>query len=634
MLTLRKYLVLIPALSIAALSFAVSFLLRFDLSLPPQESHNFFVGLAIFTFSKPVVFYGFGRRRSLWRLVGIWDLPRILLAASTASFVAFLLTWFLIGPDFPRSVYFIDAVIALMLTSAVVFSRRFYQELMPARGRGASSQKSLLIYGAGAAGLTVAKEFRASQKFAVKVVGFLDDNPAKTGAALAGLPVLGMGRSAAEIVSQYARRGSPISEIIIAIPSATGRDMRGVIANCRAAGVPFKTVPSFAELLEGKILSRQIREVSVNDLLGREPVRVSENAIGEHVTGKNIMVTGGCGSIGSELCRQLARFDPRRLVLFDQAESEMFMIAMELRERFPGLQVVTEVGDIVRFPRLNDAMARNKIDAVFHAAAYKHVPLMEAQVIEAAENNVIGTYNVVLAALGNKVERLLMISSDKAVNPTSIMGVTKRIGEILVSALLPHNSSNCAFVSVRFGNVLASNGSVVQIFKRQIAAGGPVTVTHPDMRRYFMSIPEAVQLVLQAFAMGKGREVFVLDMGQPVRIEELARNMIRLAGFTPEDDIPIEYTGLRPGEKLFEELSTEREDVLPTYHDKIKIFRAPTPSPQALNAWLCQLQMLISAGNADRVKSHLVELVPEYVGPVRPALIVPPDPPRVAGAHA
>jgi FlaA1/EpsC-like NDP-sugar epimerase len=630
----RKYLVLIPAVSIAALSFVVSFALRFDLSIPQAESRTFLGGLAIFTICKPFVFYGFGRRKSLWRLVGIWDLPRILLAATTASAVAFLLTWFLIGPEFPRSVYIIDAVICLMLTSAVVFSRRFYRELMPARNRGSHNQKALLIYGAGAAGLTVAKEFRANQKFDVKVVGFLDDNPAKTGASLAGIPVLGMGRAVAQIASQYARRGSPISEIVIAIPSATGRDMRGVIANCRAAGVPFKTVPSFAELLEGKVLSRQIREVSVNDLLGREPVRVSENAIGEHVTGKNIMVTGGCGSIGSELCRQLARFDPRRLVLFDQAESEMFMLAMELRERFPALHVVTEVGDVVRFQRLNDAMARNQIEAIFHAAAYKHVPLMEAHVVEAAENNVIGTYNVVLAALGNKVRRLLMISSDKAVNPTSIMGVTKRIGEMLVSGLPPSTSSNCAFVSVRFGNVLASNGSVVQIFKRQIATGGPVTVTHPDMRRYFMSIPEAVQLVLQAFAMGKGSEVFVLDMGQPVRIEELARNMIRLAGFTPGEDIAIEYTGLRPGEKLFEELSTESEDILPTYHDKIKIFRAPTPSAQELNAWLCQLQMLISAGNADRVKSHLLDLVPEYVGPVQPAMVLPPDPPRVAGAHA
>jgi FlaA1/EpsC-like NDP-sugar epimerase len=633
--TFRNSMVVILLISIAASSFAMSFALRFDLSLPTSELSHFFSGLAIFAVVKPLVFYGFGRRRSLWRLVGLWDLPRIVLAATVASIVAFLSTWFLVGAEFPRSVYVIDALICLMLTSAVVFSRRFYGELVVARTPRSHNQKSLLIYGAGAAGLTVAKEFRANQRFDAKVVGFLDDDPAKAGASLAGIPVLASGRDAAQIVSQHSRRRSPITEIVIAIPSATGRDMRGIIANCRAAGIPFKTVPSFGELLEGKVLSRQIREVSVNDLLGREPVRVSDDVIGGHITGKSVMVTGGCGSIGSELCRQLARFNPRRLVLFDQAESEMFMVAMELRERFPSLNVATEIGDIVRFQRLNDAMACNDVEAVFHAAAYKHVPLMEAHIIEAAENNVIGTHNVIRAALGNKVGRLLMVSSDKAVNPTSIMGVTKRIGEILVSALPPRGSSLCGtFVSVRFGNVLASNGSVVQIFKRQIAAGGPVTVTHPDMRRYFMSIPEAVQLVLQAFAMGKGSEVFVLDMGQPVRIEDLARNMIRLAGFTPDEDIPIEYTGLRPGEKLFEELSTDSEDILPTYHDKIKIFRSPAPAPHNLSSWLGQLQLLISAGNADAVKSHLLELVPEYLGVDQRPMIIPSDRPQAAGAHA
>jgi FlaA1/EpsC-like NDP-sugar epimerase len=634
---LRKFLVLVPAISIAALSFVISFTLRFDLALPAAESRNFFSGLVTFVLAKALVFYAFGRRRSMWRLVGIWDLPHIFLAGLSASLAAFLSTWFLLGAEFPRSVYIIDGVISFMLSSGVVFSRRFFQELVFARRSRTSAQRSLLIYGAGAAGLTVAKEFRSNPKCDAKIIGFLDDNPAKTGASLAGIPVLATGRNAAQLVSQYSRRGSPISEIIIAIPSATGNDMRGVIANCRAAGIPFKTVPSFAELLEGKVLSRQIREVSVNDLLGRAPVRVSETVIGEHVTGKIVMVTGGCGSIGSELCRQLARFNPRRLVIFDQAESEMFMVAMELRDRFPRLDLVTEIGDIVRFQRLSDAMARNAVEAVFHAAAYKHVPLMEAQVIEAAENNVIGTSNVVLAALANKVARLLMISSDKAVNPSSIMGVTKRIGEILVAALPPASSAReRTFVSVRFGNVLASNGSVVQIFKRQIASGGPVTVTHPDMRRYFMSIPEAVQLVLQAYAMGKGREVFVLDMGHPVRIEDLARNMIRLAGFTPGEDIAIEYTGLRPGEKLCEELSCESEDNLPTYHDKIKIFRsvAPSPSAQQLTSWLCQLQTLINAGNADQVTSHLLELVPEYLGDTQVLAMIPSAQARAAGAHA
>jgi FlaA1/EpsC-like NDP-sugar epimerase len=625
----------IPCVSIAALSLLGSFLLRFDFSLPAHELHSLYSGLAIFATTKSIVFYMLGRRRSLWRLVGISDLLRIFIAGTSGSVVAFAVTWFVIGPSFPRSVYVIDAMICLMLTTGLVFSRRFYLELLSSRAPSSGRQKSVLVYGAGAAGLTVVKEFRSNQKFATKVVGFLDDDETKTGASLAGIPILATGRGAAHIVLQYSRRGSPISEIIIAIPSATGRAMRGVIANCRAAGIPFKTVPSFAELLEGKILTRQIREVSVNDLLGRDPVRVAEDAIGEHITGKSVMVTGGCGSIGSELCRQLARFNPRRLVIFDQAESEMFMIALELRERFPTLELVTEVGDIVRFQRVNDAMARNSVEAVFHAAAYKHVPLMEAHIIEAAENNVIGTYNVALAAHGNKVARLLMISSDKAVNPSSIMGVTKRIGEIIISAM-PPKGVTCygTFVSVRFGNVLASNGSVVQIFKRQIASGGPVTVTHPEMRRYFMSIPEAVQLVLQAFSMGKGGEVFVLDMGQPVRIEELARNMIRLAGFTPDEDIHIEHTGLRAGEKLFEELSTDGEDMLPTYHEKIKIFRSPTPIRQNLTSWLDRLQLILNEGDADEVKSHLLELVPEYIGSMPVPITTERDGAQVRGAHA
>jgi FlaA1/EpsC-like NDP-sugar epimerase len=448
-------------------------------------------------------------------------------------------------------------------------------------------------------------------------VGFLDDDPLKTGASLVGIPVLGAGRDAASIILRQSRRESPITDIIIAIPSARGGEMQAVIANCRATGVPFRTLPSFAELLEGKVLARQIRAVSVNDLLGRDPVRVAEDAIGEHIAGRNVMVTGGCGSIGSELCRSLARFNPRRLVIFDQAESEMFMLALELRERFPSLHMVTEVGDIRRYERVNDAMARSAVEAVFHAAAYKHVPLMEAHVLEAAENNVIGTYNVARAAHANEVPRFLMISSDKAVNPTSIMGVTKRIGEIIVSAMpLAGGPCHGAFVSVRFGNVLASNGSVVEIFERQIAKGGPVTVTHPDMCRYFMSIPEAVQLVLQAFSMGTGGEIFALDMGEAVRITELARNMIRLAGFTPGQDIQIKHTGLRPGEKLFEEVRMDSEDMLPTHHEKIKIFRSAPPVRSQIAEWLDDLHLLLRAGDSEEVKSHLLKLVPEYIGAV------------------
>ncbi len=612
---IRKHLLSICSIAFAALSLVASFALRFDFALPPSESHNLYAGLWIFVTSKGLVFSISEPHRRLWSFLGILDLLRVAVACVLASALGCAATWLLIGPTFPRSVYVIDAMVFFMLMTGLLSSRRVYQEFTASRVPWSRRQKTVLIYGAGAAGLTLVKEMRSNQKLNIRAVGFLDDDPRKAGASLAGVPVLGTGRDAASIILRQNRRTSPISEIIIAMPSATGGNMRQVIANCRATDVPFRTVPSFAELLEGKVLARQIREVSVNDLLGRDPVRVAEDAIGEHITGKSVMVTGGCGSIGSELCRQLARFNPRRLVIFDQAESEMFMLALELRERFPLLDLVTEIGDICRYHRVHNAMSRNAVEAVFHAAAYKHVPLMEAHIVEAAENNVLGTYNVARAAHANEVGRFLMISSDKAVNPTSIMGVTKRICEVIVSAMPliggPHYGT---FVSVRFGNVLASNGSVVTIFKRQIAAGGPVTITHPEMRRYFMSIPEAVQLVLQAYSMGKGGEIFVLDMGEPVQITDLARNMIRLAGFTPGEDIKIEHTGLRPGEKLFEELKMDAEDMLPTYHEKIKIFRSAEPARYEIAAWLEQLRMLVRAGDADEVKSHLLQLVPEYVG--------------------
>jgi FlaA1/EpsC-like NDP-sugar epimerase len=631
---IRKHLLSTSAIVFAALSLIASFALRFDFTLPPSESHTLFTALCIFITVKGLAFSIAGPHRRFWSHIGIADLLHVGEACAIASAVACAVTWLIVGPSFPPSAYVTDAMIFFRLMAGLLISRRVYQELTVSRVIRPPHRNTVLIYGAGAAGIKLVKEIRSNQKLHTRCVGFLDDAPRKKGASLAGIRVLGTGGDAPAIVLRQNRRGSPISEIIIAMPSATGRAMQEVIANCRAAGVPFRTMPSFAELLEGKILARQLREVSVNDLLGRDPVRVAEGAIGEHITGKNVMVTGGCGSIGSELCRQLARFGPRRLVIFDQAESEMFMLALELRERFPSLDLAPEIGDICRYQRVHDAISRNSVEAVFHAAAYKHVPLMETHVIEAAENNVIGTYNVARAAHANQVATFLMISSDKAVNPTSIMGVTKRIGEIIVSAMpIMGGPRYGAFVSVRFGNVLASNGSVVTVFNRQIAAGGPVTVTHPDMRRYFMSIPEAVQLVLQAFSMGKGGEIFVLDMGEPVRITELARNMIRLAGLEPDEDIKIKHTGLRPGEKLFEELSMDTEDMLPTYHEKIKIFRSAGAVQYPIATWLEQLAMLVRAGDVEQVKSHLLQLVPEYTGAAETQANIGSEPVKLKWAH-
>ncbi|MCU1258363.1 MAG: polysaccharide biosynthesis protein CapD, partial [Bryobacterales bacterium] len=340
---------------------------------------------------------------------------------------------------------------------------------------------------------------------------------------------------------------------------------------------------------------------------------LDESQIRETIRGRTVMVTGAAGSIGSELCRQVARFGPKLLVAFEQAESDLFRIDNELTLNFPGLAVIPQVGDIRDYVRVQEVIRAFHVDSIFHAAAYKHVPMMENHVMEAVKNNIIGTRNVVCAAAQNNVARFLMISSDKAVNPTNIMGATKRVAELIVSAFpLEGDGGKTKCVSVRFGNVLGSNGSVIPVFREQIARGGPVTVTHPDMRRYFMTIPEAVQLVLQASIMGKGSEIFVLDMGEPVRIVDLARNMIRLSGHEPDGDIEIRYTGLRPGEKLFEELSTKDEHIQSTYHEKIKIFAGRRLRAKDVETWISELEALLLARDEPSIVEHIRELVPEY----------------------
>lgn len=611
----RRSVFLIPFLVACALSYLGAFWLRFEFAIPNSLLRLVGLGLAIFVLVKGSVFWAFRMHSNSWRFTGLFDLCRTLIANAIASILACAATLVFLGPSFPRSVYVIDAALCLLATAAIQCSVRLYWEVFLPKTSQNLCSKAVLIYGAGAAGLVLAKEFRSNPRLATKAVGFLDDDEAKAGALVEGIEVLGAGRHAARLAAWFAQQGSPISEIIIAMPSASARQMRVAVSHSRASGVPFRTLPGVSELLNGKI-SRQIREVSANDLLGRAPVQIDESRIGAAIGGESVLVTGGCGSIGSELCRQIARFRPRRLVVFDQAESEMFMLALDLRKRYPELKLVTEIGDIFRVQRVRETMSRHEISVVFHAAAYKHVPLMEAHIPEAIENNVIGTYNVARAAYKNHVKKFVLISSDKAVNPTSIMGVTKRVAELIVSAMpLDGERRSGAFVSVRFGNVLGSAGSVIPIFQRQIASGGPITVTHAEMRRYFMSTAEAVQLVLQASTMGEGSEVFVLDMGEPVRIMDLARNMIRLAGLVPGKDVDIQVTGLRPGEKLFEELQLSGENVLSTPHRQIKRFRSPRRlEPRDLARWLRRLRTLLVERDREQLTSHLLLLVPEYQG--------------------
>jgi len=585
-----------------------AFLLRFDFAIPISYIGALQRGLLVALIVKLSAFYLARLHQSAWRYVTIRDMWRLGIANGLASLVLAAICTVWIGRTFPRSIYGIDFLVCQLLTAVLLVSVRLREETF-FRKDAHLSRKGVLIYGAGRAGAGLVREFRAIAKLG-RVVGFLDDDPAKLHTRIAGVPVLGRGRDAAVLVERYRTHYSKIEEIIIAMPSATSRQMREAAANCASAGVPCKTVPGLTELLSGRVLSSQLRNISLDDLLGRAAIRLDEPKIRKSIAGHCIMVTGAAGSIGSEICRQVSRFRPERLVAFDWAESELYKIELELRRDFPGLDLVIAIGDIKDELRVSEVIRANEVDSIFHAAAYKHVPMMESNVLEAVKNNILGTWRVSRAAARNHVSTFVLISSDKAVNPTNLMGATKRVAEVMISAL--NQMGTTRFVAVRFGNVLGSNGSVVPIFRNQIAAGGPVTVTHPEMRRYFMTIPEAVQLVLEASTLGKGSEIFVLDMGAPVRVVDLAQNMIRLTGLVPDEDIEIRYVGLRPGEKLFEELKMDGEDMLPTPHEKIKVFRSQPMSIERIESWVDGLERLTRQRDELLVVAHVRAVVPEY----------------------
>lgn len=592
---------------LAGLSLAAAFELRFEFSIPPAVRPLLWSGLMVAIPAKMAVFF-FGRfRRRLRIYAEIPDLFRLLARNILSSSLFAVAAWSWMGREFPRSVYLIDFLVSFVGMAIAWFWAAGSRNIP---WRHAGTRKRILIYGAGWAGATLLREIRDAHFLGYEVAGFLDDDPAKRDADIMGVPVLGSGEETAEVVERLNHSRDKVEEIVIAMPSASGKEKRQALANCQAAGVRCRTIPGIADLLEREVLIPQIRDLSVTDLLGRPPVQLDAGPIAAQVAGRCVLVTGAAGSIGSELCRQVARLRPSRLVALDQAESDLFRIQNELRDTHPELDLAVALGDIRNPRRLADVLDRERIDSVFHAAAYKHVPMMESHVLEAVENNVLGTWNLVNAVQQRRIPRFLMISSDKAVNPTSVMGATKRACELIVAAAPKSGRTNC--VSVRFGNVLGSNGSVVPIFQAQIAAGGPVRVTHPEIQRYFMTISEAVSLVLQAFSMGTGSEIFVLDMGEPIRIVDLATNMIRLAGLVPYKDIAIEFTGLRPGEKLFEEINCADEQMLPTYHDKIRIFQQARPEWSEISGWVEHLRTLLAQRREPAVIEHLRALVPEY----------------------
>jgi FlaA1/EpsC-like NDP-sugar epimerase len=601
---IRRTFVWVAHFGIFALSAVAAFLLRFDLGLPLVYRRYLFYALPVWILVKVAVFYAAKLDRGLWRYLSVADLVRIAISNLIASVVSCILISLIAPAGFPRSIYLLDLMICFLATSAFRLLLRTMMEITSQAGSGNGVEKGTLIYGAGDAGITLLREIWNNPRLSYRVLGFLDDRPDKKGLRLAGLPVLGGGEQAESLVKKH-----NVEIILIAIPSATGSEMTRILGLCHAAGVECKTVPGLCEIIEGNGLAGQIREVAVEDLLGRTPVLLDESQIRGTLQSKVVLVTGAAGSIGSELCRQIARFHPAGIVGFEIAESPLFEIDREMRQSFPQIPFHPEVGSIQNRARLDDVLRQYQPSVVYHAAAYKHVPLMEAHVFEAIENNIFGTYNVAVAAAKHGVENFVMISSDKAVRPTNVMGATKRVAELVLLAL---QDGRTKYVAVRFGNVLGSNGSVIPIFKKQIAAGGPVTVTHPEMRRFFMTIPEACQLVLQASAIGKGGQICVLDMGQPVKIVDLARNLILLSGLRPDEDIKIEFTGMRPGEKLYEELSTLLEDTVPTEHEKIRIFVGNGMPEKDVQDWLDSLHEICEARDIGRLVVALKEIVLDY----------------------
>ncbi|MEQ1884620.1 MAG: nucleoside-diphosphate sugar epimerase/dehydratase [Bryobacteraceae bacterium] len=615
---LRKYRrALSEAVDAALVAAAVSlaFLLRFEFVVPADARHMWLMGAAICVVAKLITFRFFGLRDLAWGHVGFEDLARLTFANLTASAVSGTAIFFTFAGTFPRSIYVLDLVLSMVLLSG---ARAIVRMLSHWRHRGlfaSTTRKRILIYGAGRAGRTLVAELRTHPKLPYCAVGFLDDDPAKAGLRLQGLRVLGNRAGLPALVRRHR-----IDEVLVALPAATGAQIGEILEACHAARVATRRVPRLAELIENKVLVDQIREVHLEDLLGRPEVGHKESGIRAQIEGRTVLVTGAAGSIGSELCRQIARYRPAVMVGFDLAETPLYEIDQEMRESHPYVEFRPEIGSIGNRQRIDEVFAKYRPEVVYHAAAYKHVPMMEAQPFEAIENNIFGTRNVARAAAAAGAGSFILVSSDKAVRPANIMGATKRLAELVCLAANEASVQNdtgrpgghTRFSAVRFGNVLGSNGSVIPLFQRQIAAGGPVTVTHPEMRRYFMTIPEAARLVLDAGAMGHGGEIFVLEMGEQVRIVDIARKLVLLSGLRPDDDIRIEFTGVRPGEKLSEELNSCDEQMRSTEHSQINIFLSPSVPSAELHRALEGLRRAAELRDGAGIILCLKELIPDY----------------------
>lgn len=597
---------------LVAVAYLSAYALRFEGDIPPWQWENIEKTLPHLLVVKLVAFHFFGLYRGLWRYTSIVDLQNVIKASSAATAVAALAILFLFRFEgFSRSVFILDWGLTIFLVGGVriaarVFTTNHVGDLFSLRRNSDSKRKArkrLLIIGAGDAGEKFLREILDNPRVHYEPVGFLDDDPRKAGKAIHGIPVLGTVGDIEDLPVAY-------DEILIAIPSARGDVMRRVVEACEKTGKRYRTIPKIGELIEGRITVNTIREVSMEDLIGREKVELDVNRIAAFLRGKRVLITGAGGSIGSELVRQIGPYRPESLILMDFSEYNLYRIELDCRRRRLDTTVEACLADIRDRELMMRVFARHKPHVVFHAAAYKHVPMQELHPGEAVKTNVLGTRNVVEAARQNGVTHFVLVSTDKAVRPTNVMGASKRVAEMIVQSA--DRAGETRFMAVRFGNVIGSSGSVIPLFQQQIAQGGPVTVTHPEITRYFMSIPEAAQLILQAGAMGEGGEIFILDMGEPVRIADMARDLIRLNGLEPDRDIAIEFIGLRPGEKLYEELITVGEGIVPTGHSKVLVLRGTPGDGETLNASIDRLGDIARGQDTDRLKEALKELIPEY----------------------
>lgn len=589
-------------LFVAALAWAGAYYFRFNFELPQNFQNEMTHSLSWVAPLQSIIFWRMGLYRGVWRYASMADMRRIFIAVLLAATSIPLVFWmFRINAVVPRSVLILDPILLLLAMGGGRLLYRLWKE-QALFGDIQLRGEPVLVVGAGKAGVALSKDLASSQDW--HLIGFLDDDTDKQGRVLNGVKVLGNLDSL-----PFWTQKLGVTQVIITMPSAPHQTRKRVIELANRNGIKVLTVPSFDDLLSGKISISQLRAVELDDLLGRDSVKLDTAGLQEQLTGKVVLVTGAGGSIGAELCRQIALFAPKKLVLYELGEFALYNIEQELKIKFPQLDIDYLTGDVRDEARLEQVFSEYKPGSVFHAAAYKHVPLMERHnTWQAVRNNVLGTWRVASCAQRYNVEKFVLISTDKAVNPTNVMGATKRMAEIVCQGL--QQTEGTRFVIVRFGNVLGSSGSVIPKFREQIAKGGPITVTHPEITRYFMSIPEAAQLVIQAGYMGHGGEIFVLDMGEPVRIVDLAHDMIRLSGLN-EDDIKIEFTGLRPGEKLFEELLADNENTLLTPHPKLRIAQARavnTAELQALQAWVSRESIL----SDEEVRIGLRQWVPEY----------------------